>query len=419
MFIYHARLESLMFVYRDRFVYRYIGISVRSAEPEETDLRLVINIMLRHGGGSVGARALLSGGRSVGVALPQWKRNVTSTPDGRYVLMVAYISNEILTARSSAKHKAKTYRPSAKSGSKFTLDDLSEAFLNIVVKTVKPEDFFLKGTDLSSIPIDPALLADLESRNSPTGSDANNFLNSLLRAAHTRQESAIDVFVIDILKVTGYHEFPTIFTDVRHFFPLYNCGKHKHAETDFYLGRLLSSSKPDSTTLLVAESKTTRNRSNPVPQLVAEALAVHQSNNKMRKARGLEAIDIVFPCFTMVGTRPTFYLIPITRVLMDAVGRGVQATGTTEVLECEVDAPGEGMEVVEYRERALQSFIAFRSLAKSYWQEYALSDATKAPKCEVDVPGKEMEVVGCGKHALQCYIAFKALVKCCWEEFVR
>jgi hypothetical protein len=50
--------------------------------------------------------------------------------------------------------------------------------------------------------------------------------------------------------------------------------------------------------------------------------------------------------------------------------------------------------VVEYRERALQCFIAFWSLAKNYWQEYVLSDATNAPKCEVGVPGKGMEVVG-------------------------
>jgi hypothetical protein len=42
-----------------------------------------------------------------------------------------------------------------------------------------------------------------------------------------------------------------------------------------------------------------------------------------------------------MGTRPTFYL-PITRALMDAVGRGVQALDVTEVLKCEVDAPGKG-----------------------------------------------------------------------------
>ncbi|KAJ8592224.1 hypothetical protein M405DRAFT_733629, partial [Rhizopogon salebrosus TDB-379] len=100
---------------------------------------------------------------------------------------------------------------------------------------------------------------------------------------------------------------------------------------------------------------------NPVSQLVAEALAAHQSNNKMGKVHGLDSIDTIFPCFTMVGTRPTFYLIPITRALMDAVGRGVQALDVTEVLKCEVDAPGKGMEVAEYGERALQCFISSSS----------------------------------------------------------
>lgn len=82
---------------------------------------------------------LFCGARNV--PFPQ-KMNVMCTPDRKYVPMVAYISNEILTARSSARHMAETYWPSAKSGSKFTLDDLSEAFLKLEVKTVKPEEFF-------------------------------------------------------------------------------------------------------------------------------------------------------------------------------------------------------------------------------------------------------------------------------------
>ena len=72
---------------------------------------------------------------------------------------------------------------------------------------------------------------------------------------------------------------------------------------------------------------------NPEPQVIAEAIAGYQHNNERRAGMGLPTLNtMTVPCITMVGTRPTFYLVPVTRELSDAVTTGQWRYQSTEGL---------------------------------------------------------------------------------------
>jgi hypothetical protein len=84
---------------------------------------------------------------------------------------------------------------------------------------------------------------------------------------------------------------------------------------------------------------------------------------------------MTIPCITMFGTNPTFYLVPVTRELSDAVKTAQYPTSETRVLKCVTVAThprrlSDGMADTEFRKLALKRFLAFKSLARSYWQQY-------------------------------------------------
>ena len=91
---------------------------------------------------------------------------------------------------------------------------------------------------------------------------------------------------------------------------------------------------------------------------------------------GLPALNIMtVPCITMTGTRPTFYLVPVTQELSDAVITGQWPKVETRVRKCVTVAGhnhglSEGMETPEYRRVAFQHMIAFKALAKSQWEKF-------------------------------------------------
>jgi hypothetical protein len=77
------------------------------------------------------------------------------------------------------------------------------------------------------------------------------------------------------------------------------------------------------------------------------------------------------PCMTMVGTRPTFYFVPVTRALADAVATGRQTEDRMEVLKCEITGYDGGMEKQEYyRKVALQHLFAFKAVAERQWKKF-------------------------------------------------
>ena len=102
----------------------------------------------------------------------------------------------------------------------------------------------------------------------------------------------------------------------------------------------------------------------PEPQVIADAIATFQCNNRIRARLGEpERNSMTIPCITMIGTRPIFYLVPVTRVLSEAVATAQYPLSTTVVKKCVVTSNScrlsEGMETPDFRQVALQHYTAW------------------------------------------------------------
>jgi hypothetical protein len=126
--------------------------------------------------------------------------------------------------------------------------------------------------------------------------------------------------------------------------------------------------------LVVQADKTMFSPSDPEPQIIAEAIATFQHNNRKRADLNLPQLNVMtIPCITMVGTRPFFYQIPVTQQLSDCVATGQFPSQPTVVRRCAPPArrrASEGMEVPDYRRIALQYYDAFRGVAKDCWATF-------------------------------------------------
>lgn len=126
---------------------------------------------------------------------------------------------------------------------------------------------------------------------------------------------------------------------------------------------------------VIKENKAARNIQRPEPQVIAEAISAFQHNNRIRQFMGLPAlVQMTLPCITMVGTHPAFYLVPVTNMLSNAVLNGTYPLSRTRVRRCRCEVVGVngGMENPAYRTHALQYYVAFRVLAKSYWEMFSV-----------------------------------------------
>ncbi|KAH9972547.1 hypothetical protein BGW80DRAFT_1313366, partial [Lactifluus volemus] len=224
--------------------------------------------------------------------------------------------------------------------------------------------------------LDPALVnSSLDLDDTNMTDDTYRFLASLDLATNTSQETAIDDFARELLRVVGFEERGSILR-TRYTIPLtirtqlLMCGENNQvAQADVCLVDRRS------TMILVLQvNKTLFNSSDPEPQVIAGAIAAYQHNNQRRNRMGLRTLStMTIPCITMVGTRPTFYLVPVTRELSNAVIGGKWPQVETKVLMCVTVADrlrrlSEGMEAPEYRWVSLQRMIAFKALAKRHWE---------------------------------------------------
>ena len=106
----------------------------------------------------------------------------------------------------------------------------------------------------------------------------------------------------------------------------------------------------------------------PEPQLIAEAIAAFQTNNTRRtRVLGQNAIDTnVIPGIVLAGSSPTFYKIPITAELAQAVELGLfPATPTVvyahlPVVPCPACRLSEGMKPLDNRVQILSCYEAFK-----------------------------------------------------------
>jgi hypothetical protein len=255
---------------------------------------------------------------------------------------------------------------SAKSGSDWSRNELLA--YNIVVHHQSTEAFFGHNIDSNLAHIDPLLLSG--SLDSEGLSDATyrvlQYLDLATRA-NAGQESAIDDFAKEILRVVGYEERGTLLRS-RYAIPLTISGETNWlAQTDVCLVH------GSSTILLVVqEDKTAVSARDPEAQVIAEAIAAFQHNNRNRTRLGLEELDeMMIPCITMIGTRPIFYKVPVSKDLSNSVITAQYPQCSTSVMKCVVATASrrlsEGMEVPDFRKLALQHYDAFKVMAKNYW----------------------------------------------------
>ena len=178
--------------------------------------------------------------------------------------------------------------------------------------------------------------------------------------AYVDQKAAINDFAVELLRMLGFEQRGCILRS-RYAIPLNICGESSQtAQTDICLLHHAST-----IFLLVQEDKSELNAESKV---ISEAIASFQENNRNRIWLGKSRkSSMSIPCITMVGTRPIFYVVPVTQQLCTAVERGQNPEEATEVTKCVVGAEtqlSDGMERLDFRLEALMHYVLFRSLTE-------------------------------------------------------
>ncbi|KAF9053180.1 hypothetical protein BJ165DRAFT_1523902 [Panaeolus papilionaceus] len=173
------------------------------------------------------------------------------------------------------------------------------------------------------------------------------------------EESAVDDFAAELLRVMGYEGDETV-VRTRKSLQLQMCGEVLFAKTDVCL--MDASSE---ILLLVQEDKTHINPSDPEAQLIAEAIAAFQENNAKRvNDRFLEPLEMqVIPGITMDGTFPRFYKIKVTADLDQCVRLGQYPEAQTIVYRHTPRVPrrrSDGMRPLDNRKLVLRCYEAFK-----------------------------------------------------------
>ena len=239
----------------------------------------------------------------------------------------------------------------------------------IKVSSQSPEDFY--GQPLPTVPnLDPNLVSgtlDMQGLSDET----YHLLQSLDLASKATpdQESPPEEFVRELLRSLGY-ETHDLLSRSRYTIPLLRNSYSKSSAETADLCLVQGSS----TVLLVVkvDNNLAVGAHDPEPQVIAGAIATFQCNNRIRSRLGEPELDsMAIQCIAMVGTRPTFYLVPVTQHLSESIIRGTIPTVNTVVTKCVVVSNrhllSEGMESPDFRQVALQHFTTFRTLAMAHW----------------------------------------------------
>ncbi|KAH6912326.1 hypothetical protein BKA70DRAFT_1219456 [Coprinopsis sp. MPI-PUGE-AT-0042] len=246
---------------------------------------------------------------------------------------------------------------SAKSASDWT--DAELLTYSITVTPTSPEEFF--GNSYNADPslehLDPTILTSPNSED-PNLSDAvADYLGYLDLATHPRQENVVNDFTAATLKLLGFNERHSNVA-TRYNIPLTHCCETRDAQADVCLVY-----HPTTVLLVCIQNMERYLKPNVEAHVVAQAIAAFQFNNKKREARAKPVLDaMTIPCISMLGTIPTFYLVPVTQELSKAVisAQSRLPTSQTRVLMCvtvAADLAGwsKGMADLEFRKLALNT----------------------------------------------------------------
>ncbi|KAJ3807985.1 hypothetical protein EV368DRAFT_44212 [Lentinula lateritia] len=253
---------------------------------------------------------------------------------------------------------------SAKSGSDWTQNELRA--YNIAVQWQDAVTFF--GVDpLPQPAVAQEVLTTLDADDMILDDNYKllRYMDLAMNPAPT-EESAVDDFAVHLLKLLGYLPRSRM-ARTRADIPLWICGEQCHAETDVCIV------DSDDILLLIEEDKRHKELKDPEPQLIAEAIAAFQMNN-FRRERLLGQAPIaskVIPGITLIGSSPTFYKIPVTTELAEAVSLGEYPTPTVVFAHLPtVPRPArrwsEGMKPLDNRVHILRCYEAFKQFVNWY-----------------------------------------------------
>ena len=177
---------------------------------------------------------------------------------------------------------------------------------NIVSKLERDEiQFFGEPIDGISLSELSSEILECEEPSRFMENEIYQFLRRLKMAYRTRKgdEGAVDDFSAEVLKIMGYEKVGRtvcINMNIR----LLMCGHTTRAQTDVCI---IGS---EEVLLLLQEDKSYISTDDAEAQLIAEAVAAFQYNNRVRRDRGAEGLDEhIFPCIKMCGTHPVFYKV--------------------------------------------------------------------------------------------------------------
>ncbi|TFK41593.1 hypothetical protein BDQ12DRAFT_564494, partial [Crucibulum laeve] len=244
---------------------------------------------------------------------------------------------------------------SAKSACDWTRNELLA--YNITIGPVTPQEFFSSDTDPSLDHLDRAILtAAPSSDNSSYSYNAIEFLGYPYFA--TRESQTIIDFAAQTLKLLGFNDRHALLS-MYCVIPLTICGDSKQTAQ---AGVCLLHNPTNMVLLVLANDKIVSNNNDAEASVIAGAISAFQFNNAKRGDIGLPRLKaMTIPCITMSSTCPTFYLVPVTEELSNAVIHGQYPANQTRVLKCvTVARHNEGMEDAEYRQLALKPFLAFK-----------------------------------------------------------
>jgi len=270
---------------------------------------------------------------------------------------------------------------SAKPGSDWSTNDLLA--YNITIQTQTVVDFF--GHELSSpidhldpillSPFDPNILS-LDHSTCGISVQTYRFLEYLntISCPNAPDYSELLAFANSVLEVTDFDRQIGMLLLMLYTLPLTICGDNDcKAIPDICL---LSNQRKPVILLLVQLDRDNRASGlrDPVPPVIAGAIATFQYNNRNRAEMGLPTLDkMIIPCITVEGTRPQFHKVPVTQHLSDCVATGQFPTQKTVVTCCGPPAPPdayEGMEFPDYRYTTFRYYDAFRDLAEQFWAPF-------------------------------------------------
>ena len=178
---------------------------------------------------------------------------------------------------------------------------------------------------------------------------------------HKNEESAVDDLAKAIFELLDYDD-NDLNIRTREELKLEMCNKDTFAKPDLCIETSTLTIK-----LLVQEDKSYQvaTRVNPEAQVVAEAIAAFQENNRINEKLDINSRDNqLIPCITMLGTCPTFYLFNVTKALSNAVKEGKRPQNVTEIKRYKIKmhtlATGDALLISKYKREIMQCYTALK-----------------------------------------------------------